>query len=385
MRRVVIAAFALAALCSISPRPAAALPIFAQRYGFRCTQCHTAVPELNAFGEHFRRAGYRLPNVPENHVFPLALRLQEDYSENIPVDQNRRFNALAVAISSSNFGRDDSYSYFVRYFFGAQTAPGSLYFAYVQHVQPDNGDFVRFGLYNLPLIANATQRLDTYTAQPVYTETVGQSSENFATPRWGASFGQRDDHVDTEFSVAFDEYHGAAYGAPAPPSVLTQSYGRPELFGSSTWTFDDGLSVGALGLDGKRDFVSQIDGASYSDVYYRDGLQGMWKSPGDRFEMIGQQIWGHDDDVDGFGTPARFAGGFLNFKYRPRHNAYVGIRYDNAANPFATRDMDYYAVWAPTIHGRLVVERYMPLGTAGVGDNWNVQLLFGFPFEKLPR
>jgi hypothetical protein len=382
MRRFILAATIAAVALFAVPHRASATPIFAERYGFKCTQCHTAVPELNAFGEHFRRAGFRLPGVPQHHVVPLVLRVQEDYAENVPPDQTRRFNALAVAISTANFGRDDTDSYFVRYFFGAQTAPGSLYFAYVQHVAPSNGDFVRLGLYNLPLIANATQRLDTYTPQSIYTESVGQSDANFTTPRWGVNFGQRNDHVDTEISIAFDEYHGAAYGAPAPPSDLAQSFGRPELFGSATYSVGDGFSLGALGLNGKRDFVSRTTGASYSDVFYRDGLQASWNSPNQRFDLTGQQIWGRDDDADGFGTPAAFSGGFLTFKYRPTHNSYVGVRYDSAANPFATRDMDYYVVFAPTIHSRLVVERLVPLGTEGVGENTDVQLLFALPFAK---
>lgn len=373
---------ALAAAFFLLPLRAQATPIFAERYGFKCTVCHTAVPELNAFGEHFRRAGFRIPNVPQRGVVPIAVRIQEDYTKNVPPADSRRFNALAIAFSTANFGPHLEDSYFVRYFFGAQTAPGSLYYAYVQHVAPSNGDFIRLGEYSLPTIASPTQRLDTFTAQPVYTESVGQSTANFATPRWGVNFGQRNDHVDAEASIAFDEYHGAAYGAPAPPSELAESFGRPELFGSYTYSWDDGLSLGGLGLDGKRDFVSRATGASYSDVFYREGIQGMWVSPDKRWNLLGQQIWGHDDDVDGFGTAAKFYGGFLTLKYRPTHNSYLGVRYDGAANPFAVRDLDYYAVWAPTIHARLVLEELRPLGTHNIGANTDVQLLIGLPFEN---
>jgi hypothetical protein len=380
--RGALLAAATAVAVGVLATPAGATPIFAERYGFKCTQCHTAVPELNPFGEHFRRAGFRLPNVPQHHVIPIALRVQDVYNEEVAPTQPRRFNALAVAMSTANFGRDDQDSYFVRYFFGAQTAPGSLYYAWVQHVAPANGDFVKLGLYQLPLIANPTQRLDTITAQPAYTYTVAQNDANLATPRWGALFGQRNDRDDIELSVAFDEYHGAAYGAPAPPSDLAQSFGRPEIFGSATFAVDPELSAGILGLNGKRDFVSRTTGESYSDVFYRDGLQAQWTSPSRLFSLTGQQIFGHDDNSDGFGTPATSSGGFLTFKYRPRHNAYVGVRYDAAAHPFATRDYDFYAVWAPTMHSRLVIEHVSPLGTNGVGRQNNAELLFALPFAK---
>lgn len=382
-RRIISIALALAATAvMVRPAPATAVPIFAERYGFKCTQCHTAVPELNAFGEHFRQAGYRLPNVPQHHVFPLALRLQDVWNQNLPGSQTRRFNALAFAISTGNFGRNEEYSYFTRYIFGSQGAAGSLYYAFAQHVTPDSGTFTRLGLFGLPLIANATQRLDTITPQPVYTYTIAHNAANLATPRLGLNFGKRNDREDLEVAVSFDEYHGAAYGAPAPPSEFAQSFTRPEIFANATFAVAPGLQIGALGLDGERTFTSRISNNSYSDVYYRDGAQFAWTSASHRFEFLGQQVWGHDDNTDGFLTPASSSGGFLNFKYRPAHNAYVGIRYDASANPFATRAMDFYAVLAPTIHARLVLEHVRPLGSGGTGSNTNVQLLFALPFEK---
>ena len=374
---------ALIGLASVAdPGRASAVPIFAERYGFKCTQCHTAVPELNAFGEHFRRAGYRLPNVPRQREFPLALRLQENWTKDLLPSQNRRFNTLAIAISTADFGRDDRYSYFYRYLFGSQGAAGSTFYGFVQHVAPVSGAFERIGLFGLQTIANANQRLDTITSQPAYTYTVGHSLANLATPRLGVEFGQRNDREDVEVAVSFDEYHGAAYGAPAPPSDFAQSFARPEIFATANFALSPELQVGALGLNGKRAFTSRSTGGIFSDVYYRDGLQAAWTSPSRRFEVTGQQLWGHDDDTDGFGTPVTSSGGFLTLKYRPAHNAYVGIRYDAAANPFVSRDEDFYAVWAPTIHARLVLEHVRPLGLGGAVSSTNAQLLFALPFEK---
>ncbi len=380
---VTLAAAGLASVALLaSVAPAQAVPIFAERYGFKCTQCHTAVPELNAFGEHFRRAGYRLPNVPQHHVVPLALRVQENWTKDLLPSQNRRFNALAIAISTANFGPHGEDSYFARYLFGSQGAAGSLYYGYLQHVTPSTGVFQRVGLFALQTIANPTQRLDTITSQPAYTYTVGHSSANFSTPRLGVEVGERNDRDDIEVALSFDEYHGAAYGAPAPPSDLAQSFGRPELFATANVALSPELTVGALGLNGKRDFTSRSTGASYSDVYYRDGVEFEWTAPSRRFELTGQQLWGHDDNADGFGTPGISSGGFLTFKYRPARNAYVGVRYDASANPFATRDVDYYGVWAPTIHARLVLEHVRPLGFGAAPPSTNAQLLFALPFEK---
>jgi len=194
---------------------------------------------------------------------------------------------LAIAISTANFGRDQSYSYFMRYLFGSQGAAGSLYYGFLQHVSPSNGVFERLGLFQLPTIANPTQRLDTITSQPAYTYTVGHSSANFSTPRLGLSFGERTGRDDIEFAASFDEYHGAAYGAPAPPSDLAQSFVRPELFGTVNISVTPELTIGALGLNGKRGFTSRSTGAVFSDVYYRDGLEASWTSPDKHFELTG--------------------------------------------------------------------------------------------------
>jgi len=60
--------------------PASAIPIFAQRYHMRCGQCHSVLPELNAFGNYFRSHGYRLP-LPEHGTTVFALRYQLEYDK----------------------------------------------------------------------------------------------------------------------------------------------------------------------------------------------------------------------------------------------------------------------------------------------------------------
>jgi hypothetical protein len=53
----VIAAWNLAPLMLVSS-PAEALPSFARQTGLWCTACHTAYPQLNAFGREFKLSGY---------------------------------------------------------------------------------------------------------------------------------------------------------------------------------------------------------------------------------------------------------------------------------------------------------------------------------------
>ena len=367
-----------AVIVALAAHPASATPIFAQRYGFKCSVCHTVVPELNPFGEHFRKAGFNIPNAPRHGYFPLVLRFQESYVKELLPSQTRRFNALAILVSTANFGKDNSYSYYARYFFGSQGAAGSLYYAYVQQVNQRSGVFERVGLYNLPLIQNATQRLDDLTAPPVYTYTVGQNSANFTTPRWGAQFGQRNDRVDIEGALSFDEYHGAAYGVPAPPSDFNQRFVGPELFTSATFALSPGFQAGGLFLDGRRTFQSRSTGFAYDDIYDREGVQAAWWS--ERFSAYAQQIWGSDSNADGLGHGQASSGGFVTLKYRPTPHTYIGIRYDAAANPVAARDFVYYLAVAPTMHARFVVERLQPVG--GGSPTTGAQLLLALPFER---
>ena len=72
---------ALAALfVLLEATPASAIPIFAQRYHLKCGQCHSVLPELNAFGNYFRSHGYRLP-LPEHGTTIFAMRYQLEYDE----------------------------------------------------------------------------------------------------------------------------------------------------------------------------------------------------------------------------------------------------------------------------------------------------------------
>ena len=63
----------VAALAVLVPRPAQALPSYAQQTGMACSQCHTVAfgPQLTAYGRQFKLNGYVWGN-SEDHV-PLAL------------------------------------------------------------------------------------------------------------------------------------------------------------------------------------------------------------------------------------------------------------------------------------------------------------------------
>jgi len=77
---------ALAALATMLPQDASAIPVFARKYGVNCTMCHSSFPRLNDFGARFRANGYRLPgreNIERTVLespAPLALRTSAGYN-----------------------------------------------------------------------------------------------------------------------------------------------------------------------------------------------------------------------------------------------------------------------------------------------------------------
>src|ERR1035437_8266221 len=62
-----------------------AMPIFARKYGFKCTYCHTTIPRLNETGFRFRAAGFRLPS-------EIGTQTDENYEVG---------NSLAMALSGA--------------------------------------------------------------------------------------------------------------------------------------------------------------------------------------------------------------------------------------------------------------------------------------------
>jgi hypothetical protein len=65
---------------SLAVHKTKAIPAFARKYGLRCSACHTAWPELNAFGQRFKDNGYQLGNDRDSPIFqnnaywPIAMR-----------------------------------------------------------------------------------------------------------------------------------------------------------------------------------------------------------------------------------------------------------------------------------------------------------------------
>jgi hypothetical protein len=91
MIRVKCSALAILALFSTGwINSAEAIPAFARQTGVTCSGCHTAFPQLNAFGRQFKEAGYRIPGTrqessalsrPAEHVPLSAVLVARPYDK----------------------------------------------------------------------------------------------------------------------------------------------------------------------------------------------------------------------------------------------------------------------------------------------------------------
>lgn len=358
---------AAAFVCAL-PAPAAAIPLFAQRYRLTCETCHTVIPELNEFGNAFREHGYQLP-LPRHATTGVALRYQLEYEKD-PVN-SRRFSPGGVLLSNADVG---SISAFIHYNLGAGGGPSGAYLAYLADYMPRSQTLVRAGLIELPLAQSPGQRLDDLQQYGYYGTHVGLNDLTLAAPRWGLQIEQHAGAAIFDLVTDLGEFKGAPYGGAPVPTGETTSAARPEIALFGGVDLSTSLRAGFDAIDGERSIV--LTGRSaFDDAYGREGLFVRYQ-PG-KLAIQGEQWWGRDDDADGFRTIVGSSGGYLRVKYYASEHAYAGIRYDAYDNPVITRDVVYYGAYMVTPQVRFLLQQVQTIGgTASFGG----ALTVGFPW-----
>ena len=79
------------ALVLLAPHQAEAIPAFARKYGFECTQCHTAWPKLNAFGRDFKMNGYRIEGELEDEELSQVVSDFQNWDKSFPISGHLKF------------------------------------------------------------------------------------------------------------------------------------------------------------------------------------------------------------------------------------------------------------------------------------------------------
>ncbi len=318
--------------------PARAIPIFAQRYHLRCTQCHSVLPELNAFGNYFRSHGYRLP-LPEHGTTVFAIRYQMEYDKQ-PAPDSPRFVPGGIVLGSANLG---SITAFLHYSLGAGGGPSATYLAFLSQYNEHTQTLYRGGLYELPLLQSPGERLDDLQQYGYYGAHVGLNNLPLSSPRWGLQAERTFGKLRVFTTASVGAFQGAPYG------------GKPVNTGESTWMKFPELSAWlryTLAQTTKADFdvgASALGGTlgvlttgkqPFADLYTRYGMlaHGSYGP----LDLQAEQWYGVDHDADGLLSVIHSSGGYVRLKYYPIPHAYLGLRYDAYANPFITRDFVYY-------------------------------------------
>jgi hypothetical protein len=279
--------------------------VFAHRYGYSCQVCHTTVPHLNAFGLTFHNNGYRIPGVRTTRAFPIAAKVNLQYSN--ARDPSGLPGAVVdelELLTGGHAGKD--VSYFVEQYVIDGGRPGATRDAWIQF---DNIVRVKLGQFTLPLAEDPETERDTLAHYAALDQTVGANPFNF--------FNQ---HVGMDVSIgspARSSLHVLALKGHDPISGLrTEGVDRMAYAQTNAGTFL--LSI--LRYDGRRPLGS-VDDAFWRQTY------GVTRRDG-KLELDGLLSRGRDSSADGMGTVAGSSAGFaqVRFEFSPALAAVA--RYD---------------------------------------------------------
>jgi hypothetical protein len=360
---------ALTLLAVLVPQRASAIPLFAQRYRLQCGACHSVLPELNAFGNAFRNHGYQLP-LRKHGTTGVAVRYQLEDDRN-PAPGAHPLVPGVVLLSNADVGRISAY---IHYNLGAQGGPGGLFLGYLATYTEHAKTEFRLGLFELPLIHSPAQRLDDLAAYGYEGSHVGLNDLTLQQPRLGLQSETRVGVSTVDATIAVGEFKGAAYGgAPINTGVNTRA-GRPEYGLFLVTPVADWLTLTGDGMIGTRE-IFPTNANAFLDNYRRDALGADFHQA--RWSLLAEQWWGSDSNADGFGTTFPSSGGFARLRYAVGAHAYIGVRYDAAAVPTATRDIVIYAAAQVFRHARLLIENKHTYNGATTMEG---ALTIGFPW-----
>ncbi|HEV8123153.1 MAG TPA: hypothetical protein VGP80_02840 [Gemmatimonadales bacterium] len=252
----------------------AEIPAFARKYNMPCSACHTAWPELNAFGQRFRDRGYQLGNDRDSPIWvnpsyiPFAIRTTPGWrlerTTNQPVDDGVG-GTVEKTITQSGF--DIS---------GADLLMmGTLYknitFGFVPTIADGEGvgieaAFVRFD--NLFRSSWANLKVGKFEMDNMLSEKRGMmlssngafyQSYHFVAPGDGTTFGLGDNQIGAEWLGHSDNSYSrvslAVLGGVDGTPGLPEGKGYDGFFAASQ-AFDMGnlglQRVGVFGYLGHR-------------------------------------------------------------------------------------------------------------------------------------
>jgi hypothetical protein len=370
----IVLALAAAAAFAAVPRPAQAVPLFAQRYNLQCGACHSVLPELNQFGNEFRNRGYRLDGAPKHGTTIVALREQVSYNRDPGAGSTQRTVPAGALLGALEVGQVEA---FVHESLGSQGGPSSLFLGYLAYRNDRSGVLYRAGLIELPLVHSPAQRNDTLTTYGYEGALVGLNDLTLATTRWSLEAERDVGRGRIAATVAFANGGGSAYGGKPEPTGRSEAFAQPELGIFARYPLFENVRLGVDALSGSRQ-ITLGGKPSFNDPYSRVGVS-LEASRG-RLELLAEQWYGRDRNADGTGGILDSDGGFARLRWRVGSHGFIGVREDATATPTALRSLLWYAEAHVTPHARVLVQQRRPI--PGGPTSLEGALTIGIPWPR---
>ncbi len=377
IRRTEISALAIAAFlgCSLGmPNAALAIPVLANgQGGVTCGLCHTAVPNLNAYGRYvlmtnFSRGLNKHLQMMQNKNLPLSLEATANVS-NPPDPMLPGITSSIVQFLSAGFiGPNVSYFASVPVVSGGFPASpiDQFWFSY-NGLSKGNGS-LQIGKFPTPIFAPWTSQPLSLSGFALAGLQVGSTNSSRADHRWGASYTQFG-HLGWIGTVSYVTGAGPierAYASAGEGTAVTGSvqYLSPE----SKW------SGGIAALSGS--FPLQ---AGISDRYTRAAALASYN--GGIYELTAMGILGYDNQPNPGASPADSRGVSLDATYAPQSWLHFDLRYEHTDDGLGTSAVNYIFASSFSVRPNVVfsVEN---LAHAGAKPTQSYQLLWAGPWFR---
>jgi hypothetical protein len=302
---------------ALTPGPAAAIPVFAHRYGLSCQTCHTTVPHLTEFGEEFRDRGYRLPGAPRRGAFPAAVKVNLAYASDGAGGLPKAVVDEMEILVGGSIGKRGSY--FAEQYVVDGGMPGrsrDLWAAW--RATPDDVRIpvtVRGGQFTLNLPVDPETFRETTDHYAIWDQTAGENSFAFFEPKTGLMLTAGSEAHGLSASIA--AVRGREAGALPVRGLDRELYVQQAM---------PNVALSAYRYDGVR----SIDGVE--DRFRRAGYGVAITRGRARLDAVYQH--GFDTHANAGGALAS-GGGFAQVRYEFTPRMFGVARYD------ATQDVAF--------------------------------------------
>ncbi len=359
--RLVLTSASVASLLCLC-LPAQAIPVFARKYGFNCTMCHSSFPRLNDWGQRYRQNGYQLPGreSEEKTVLqspaPVAFRTSAGYNydsaSNLRHFQLNGLDVLSGGLLGANIG------YFMIYVPEIGAAPGvagqtgSLEMANVIFSNVATSWLnVRVGRFEPAYVAFSVKRQLSAAPIEAYEYTADQQILPFSETQEGIEVTG---HGAYGLSYAVGWVNGSA-GVPTSDPT-SDVYVRAAMVIDPGEGQTVGQRIGLIGYLGK----ARPSGQPEADVEQVKRVGADVSLNYEQLNLAVQALYGKDGKTL-WGLPAdeEFWGGFTELTYMPWTSLAAFARFDHVSSPLeVNRDRQRL-----TVGGRLYAVDNLALHT----------------------